>query len=419
MLVRHSAHTPREIGLALQVAYVLEGAVRQDGDRVRISAQLIETRGETQLWADSYERDLSDCFQVQAQVAAQIAQALAMELLADSRPPSGAGTRHAAANQAYLKGRYHWNKPGAEGVCEAISYYEQALRLDPGFSAAHAALGRAHVTGSEYYVFEPVVALGAARASALRALAIDPADSEAHLTLAEVKKSVDWDWDGAEAAYRLALAFNSSSEAAYRQYGLFLAARGRRVEAAAAAERACNLDPLCLVVNTNVAWVRYLAREYDETIEWCRHTLDMDADFGPARRVLAAALVQQGCQEDAVLELEQALSARHDPVSALWLAHAVAATGDPARASRLLNTVERTTGRYVSSYHLALAHTGIGDRDRAFALLNAACDARDPAIVNLVGEPRFEPLHADPRFEALMKRTGLRHEQQSAPAAGQ
>jgi TolB-like protein/Tfp pilus assembly protein PilF len=406
MLVHRTAHTPREIGRSLRADFILSGGIQRDADRVRITARLIETRGETQLWAESYDRHLSDWFLVQSQVAAEIAQSLAVELLPEARIRR-AGTGQVAAHQAFLKGRYHWNKAGATGVEEAVAFYEQAVALDPDFAAAHASLARAHVAAAEYYLREPREALEAGRLAATRALELDPSDSDAHVAIAEIRKTVDL--AGAEAAYRSALAFNPSSEAAHRLYGLFLAARGRIPEAALAAQRACDLDPLCIVVNTSAAWVRYLAREYDEAIDWCRYTLDMDPQFGPAYLVLAAALAGTGRIDEAISVLEGAMAIRPDGVSAAWLAHALAQRGDTARAIEVLKPLERGAGGYVSPYHRALAYTALDRTDEAVALLHAAFEARDPAIVNLAAEPRFERLRADPRYGALAKRLGLQN----------
>ena len=412
MLARRNGQTARQIGQMLHVDYLVEGSVRREADRVRITVQLVETRGEMQLWAESYERHLADCFLVQSQVATEIAHALAMELLPDSRAKGSAGTRHVGAHQAYLKGRYHWNKAADEGLLEAIAFYEQALALDPAFAAAYASLGRAHVAMADYYLQEPRVALEAGRVAATRALELDPSESDAHLTLAEVRKIADRDWDAAEAEYRFSLAINPSSEAAYRLYGMFLAGRGRSLEAASALDRACDLDPLCLVVNTSAAWVRYLARDYDEAIDRCRHTLDMDPQFGPARRVLAGALVQAGRLGEALSELERATASRPDKVTLAWLAHAAAIRGDTERAIGVLAALERAGQEgYVSGYHRALAHTALGNIGEACGLLEASAEARDPAIINLAVEPRFEPLRADPRYCELIKQLELQNGQ--------
>jgi TolB-like protein/Tfp pilus assembly protein PilF len=406
MLVQRDAPTLRQIGEALRVQFIVEGRVRREGERVRITVQLIETQGETQLWAESYERHLSDCFLVQSEVATEIAQSLAMELLPGER--RGAGSRHVGAHQAYLKGRYHWNRSGGDGLLEAISYFEESVALDPSFAAAHSTLARAHLAAADYYLEEPRAACEAGEAAAARALALDPADSQAHLTLAEVKKNMEWDWTGAERGYKAALAFNPSDEAVHRCFGLYLAGRRRPAEAAAAATRAWELDPLCLVVNTSAAWVQYAARNYDRAMAWCRHTLDMDAAFVPARRLLAAALLQVGKVDEALGELDRVPADRRDPVTESWRAHALAVKGDRRAASTVIDQLDQLAlGRYVTAYHRAVAHAGVNDIEGAFALLARACEDRDPALINVAVEPRFDRLRSHPRYGTLAARLGL------------
>jgi TolB-like protein/tetratricopeptide (TPR) repeat protein len=407
-LIQRTATRIRDIGQALRVDFVVEGNVRRDGDRARITVQLIETHGETQLWADSYERHLSDYFQVQSEVATEIVHSLAVELLPVSADTPPTGTRHVDAHQAYLKGRYHWNKSGDEGLLPSIAFFKQAVALDPQFAFAHSALARAYVGAVNYDVLEPRATLEHARRSAARALELDPTDSEGHLTLAEVERTLEWDWAGAEKAYRTALAFNPSNVAVYRHYGLYLAARGRTVEATAAAERAYDLDPLCLVVNTSAALVRYLARDFNPAIERCRHTLDMDDRFAPARRLLGAALLQAGRVDEATAELDTLAQEHMDPVSLAWVAHGFATLGDRARATGILDQLERLAQqRYVSAYHRALPHAVLGDRDGALRLLTQAFEHRDPSIMNLAVEPRFDALSADPRYNALVDQLAL------------
>lgn len=408
MLVLRNASTIRSIGQILRVDYVLEGTVRREANRVRVTAQLIETRGESQVWADTYERDLSDCFQVQADVAARIAHALSLELLPESRQALDRGTKNMAAYQAHLKGRYHYNNPSDQDLTPAISYFEQAVMLDPEFGRAYSALGRARVATANAYAAEPRPAFEGGRAAAARALQLGCADSNAYLTLAEVARSVDWDWTGAEEGYRLALASNPSYEGSYRLYASFLAARGRPAEAALAAERALELDPLCLVVNTDAAWVHYLNGGYEEAVKRCQHTLDMDAHFIPASRLLAAALFQLGRVDEAIAELDGVTATRRDVVSLTWLAHMLGLRGETARAAALLQELRSIApDHYVSAYHLALAHLGLGRVDDALALLKTASDECDPSLTNLAVEPRFESLRSDVRYRRLVERLGL------------
>jgi Tfp pilus assembly protein PilF len=382
--------------------------VRRDAKRVRVTAQLIETVGESQVWADTYERDLTDCFMVQADIASRIARALSLELLPDSRRETGRGTHDPAAYQAYLKGRFHWNNSADTALPQAIAYFQQAIALDQSFAAAYSSLGRAHVLTARAYLAKPRAALEAARAAATRALQLDDTDANAHLTLAEVRNIADWDWTLAEDAYRLALSCNPSHEGAHRLYGLFLAERGRQSEAALAAERARELDPLCLTVNTTAAWVRYFEGEYGATVSRCRHTLDMEADFIPASRLIASAMFQMGRVEEAIAELEAVRSRRVDPASIASLAHMRGVTGRQTHARGLVRELEALSAeRYVSPYYRALAYAGLGDADAVFAALGAACEDRDPGLLNVAVEPMFAQFRTDDRYCALVKRLGL------------
>jgi TolB-like protein/Tfp pilus assembly protein PilF len=410
MLFKRAGKTVAEIGREMDVMYVLEGSVRCNAGRVRITAQLIETQGQTHLWADSYERSFLDSLTVQSEVAGRIARALANELLPQE---SGAlvqvGTSNTEAYHTYLKGRYHWNMPGEEGVEKAIEFYEKALALDPSYAKAHAALARAHVAWSDASHKPGRLVLEDARAAALRALELDPQSVEAHLALAEVHKRLDWDWAAAERGYQTAVALNPSSDAAHRSYGVFLAGLARHDEAIAEAERAVELDPLCLTVNSSAAWVCYVARQYDRVIAWCRHTLEMRPEFVPARRFLAAAYLQTGRVREAILELEDTIQqAGPEPVLIAWLAHAQAVQGNRSESLGGLQQLRQMAGaRYVSAYQTSLVYVGLGDVDGAFASLEQACVDRASGLVNLCVEPRLDPIRADPRYVALVKRLGL------------
>jgi len=407
-LIQRTATRIRDIGNALRADYVVEGSVRHDGDRARITVQLIESRGETQLWAESYERRLCDCFQVQSEVAAEIVRSLAVELLPVAAHVPTAGSAHAGAHHAYLKGRYYWNKPADQGVREAIAFFQQAVDLDGQFAGAYAALGRAQVSAVNYQVLAPRGTLDDARRAATRALQLDPTDSEAHLTLAEVERILEWDWKGAEKGYRTALAFNPSSVAVHRHYGLYLAARRRVAEASASTERAYDLDPLCLEVNTNAAWVRFVARDYPPAIERCRHTLDMDPGYMSARRLLAAALMAAGRVDEASIELELLAADDLDPISLAWLAHGLATKGDRSRAAGVLEQLEHLArDRYISAYHRALAHVAVADHEGAVELLALALEQRDPAIINLGVDPRFDAISSDRRYQEMVGRLAL------------
>ena len=418
VIARSSCHrvlqnnrTVREIGDALRAQYLVEGTVRTEGDRVRITAQLIDARSETQLWAESYERPMADSLLAQSDVATQIVRSVAVELLPDRAPTPSTGTRHVEAYQNYLKGRYHWNRPGDEGIRECMAFYDLALKLDPSFGTAHGALARATVAAADYYLCDPREALDAAEASAARALAIDPSEPEALVALAEVRRCRDWNWDGAEEAYQRALSFNPSNEGARRLYGVLLGARRQHHAAVAMTDRALELDPLCLTAGTSAAWVRYVSGQYDDVIERCRHTIDMDPAYLAPHRILAAALLQMGDAGASVRYLDSLPAVRTDQTSLAWLAHALGVKGDHDRARNILCQLDELAGeQFVSSYHRALAHTGVGDLDTAFAMLARACDERDPWLMHLASEPRFEPIRADARYTAVISRLGLTQE---------
>ena len=254
--------------------------MRREGDRVRITAQLIETKGETHLWAESYDRHLADCLAVQTEVASQIAHALTQELIPQSSA-IGIGTTNPAAYQAFLRGRFLWNLQGPAGLQPAVDSYDQAILLDPRLGKAYTARARARVSLCDYYMIETRIGMEAARQDALRALEFDSGDAEAHLALAEVRRTLDWDWEGAELEYQRALTSNPNCEAAHKDYAVFLAARGR-AEAPVMADRACEIDPLCLTMNTAAATVHYFRGDYDRALDRFIRTLDMDPSFVPA-----------------------------------------------------------------------------------------------------------------------------------------
>jgi tetratricopeptide (TPR) repeat protein len=299
--------------------------------------------------------------------------------------------------------------PGDEGVEKAIGFYQRAIKLDSSYAQAHAALARAYVAWSDASHKPGRLVLEDARASARRALALDPHSVEAHLALAEVHKRLDWDWAAAEERYRTAVALNPSSDAAHRSYGVFLAGLARHDEALAEVERAVELDPLCLTVNSSAAWVCYAARQYDRVVAWCRHTLEMRPDFAAARRFLAAAYLQIGRVPDAIAELEGTIrQSGPEPVLVAWLAHARAIAGNRDESLAGLHQLQQLARtRYVSAYQTSLVYVGLGDVDGAFRSLEQACQDRAGGLVNLGIEPRLDPIRSDARYGALVRQLGL------------
>jgi tetratricopeptide (TPR) repeat protein len=222
----------------------------------------------------------------------------------------------------------------------------------------------------------------------------------------------DLNWSGAEASYGEAIAHNPSYESAHRAYGMMLSVQGRHAEAIRASEHACELDPLCLVVGTTAGWTRYAAGDFDAAIDHCRNTIDMDPEFMPARRVLAAAYLQAGRHAEALSELESAVSLDEgdsDPMLLAWLAHARAVTGNRRDAVALISRARALDReRYVPPYHVAMAYVGIDSIDAAFEMLDQAWLDRDPAVAGVHVEPRFAPIRGDRRYRELLGRLKLR-----------
>ena len=412
MAFKGTTERSRAIGQALRVEYLLEGSVRREGDRVRVTARLVEAASETHLWAETYERHLTDCLSVQADIAARIAESLALELAPGRPPDAQSAATSASAYQEYLKGRYYWNhwvRPDDGGGEQALSSFNDALRIDPNFAPGYASLSRVHIARAVHYLERPRRALEAARTAAKRALDLNPELSEGHLALADVRRMLEWDWHGAETAYLRAIALNPSQENAHRGYGALLVALSRPGEAIREAERACEFDPLCLVVNTNAAWVRFLVGDHDAALGHCRRTADLDPQYLPARRLIGAVYLQAGKTRDAIDVLEAAhAEAKEDPIVAAALAHAKAIAGDEAGATALLEALRRLDRRrYLPPYYLALVHVGLGDADRAFAALEQATVDADPALGYVAVDPRFEPIRRDARYLRLVELLGL------------
>ena len=406
MLYKDARRGAADIGEILGVDYLVEGSIRIAGDRVRITAQLIETRGETHLWAHSYERPLVDCIAVQTDVAGEIANALTRELF--PKPTTASRTRVPGAYEAYLTGRFHWHRSGAEALRTAIVHYDRALAQDPGFSRAHSSRARAFVSLAEYYAIDPIEALQTARAAAERAVEIDADDCDGWVVLGEARRLLDTDPDGAHAAYRKALSLNPSSEAAHRYYAWFLGMRRPGAEALAAADRAFSLDPLCLVMQTSAADVRYLAGDFEGSLTRSRHVLAMEPDFDRALRSGAAALVQLGRPDEAVGLFEHVSEKAISSASLAVKGCALAASGHADRARAIQRRLKRgAPGTVLSPYHLAALHVALGEPDAAFEQLGCACRVHDTWVDALGVDPRFASLRGDPRFAALRARLQL------------
>jgi TolB-like protein/DNA-binding winged helix-turn-helix (wHTH) protein len=392
----------RRIGRELGVDFVVEGSVRREEGKVRITAQLIRVSDQTHLWSESYDRDSGGALVVQTDVAAQIAAALAIELLGDKKQNASDST-DAEAVDAYLRGRYLWNKGDRENVKRSAEYFRRAIERDANYAAAYAGLADAYRLLGMYYVMLPSEAYPKAQEAALRAIALDATNAEAYISLGTIKFRYEWNWGEAEKDFLRAIEINPSLGLAHHDYGWFLVAMGRFNEGLEQMKLAQRLDPLSPLANSDVGWVFLMARRYDEAIEQMRRTLEIEPRFGSALSCLALTYQLTG-------EHQKALEILLEEIGE---AGAGIETGDPRQAVKTIQRlrIERrlSAARQARwpSYEMAKLYAVADEGDSAFEWLEKAFAERSPLLVTAGVDPALDALRADPRFEKLLRRIGL------------
>jgi len=398
-----------QIGKDLHADYVLHGSTRRATDRVRITVQLIQVKDQTALWAESYDRELKDILALQDSVAGTIADKIGGTLTPEEQ------TRLArprelkpAAYEAYLKGRYYWNKRTADGLQKAAIYFEQAIDRDPAYGAAYSGLADCN-SGLTWHGFNPPTeALSKASAAAFKAIEIDPSSAEAHASMALVL-SHKLDWGGAEKEFKRALQLDPQYANAHHWYGDYLSIKGRHDEAVLEARQALERDPLNLMVGTWVGLRYYLARRYDSAIEQGRNTVDLDPNFAAAHLVLGESYLQIGQNERGLAELQRAASlSGNSPLylAQVGVAHAMA--GRKTEALRIIGQLQKISSeRYVSPYGLAQVYAALNDKEQTFKWLQTAYDDHAVWMSYLAVDPVFDRFHTDQRFHELVRRLAL------------
>jgi TolB-like protein/DNA-binding winged helix-turn-helix (wHTH) protein/Tfp pilus assembly protein PilF len=387
------------IGRELGVGFVVEGSVRREQDKVRITAQLIQVSDQTHLWSESYDRSTGDALTVQRQVANQIATALALELLGDKKNVAAA-SENAEAVDSYLRGRYLWNKGDRASVSRSVEYFKQAIEREPNYAAAFAGLADSYRVLGMNYEMLPAEAYPKAQEAALRAIELDPTSADAFVSLGTIKFRYEWKWDEAERAFRRALEINPSSGMAHHDYAWFLVAMQRFDEGIDHIKLAQKLDPLSPLANSDVGWVYLMARRYDEAIEQIRRTLELEPRFGSALACLERAYTLSGRQREALETLlketkETSNSWRDgDPIEVMQALH----------HKRLERTLEAIKTARASSYSVATICAAAGERDQALEWLERAFRERDPMLVAARTDPAFDALRTDARFVRLIQR---------------
>jgi TolB-like protein/DNA-binding winged helix-turn-helix (wHTH) protein/Tfp pilus assembly protein PilF len=408
-VVRRDGRIPplAEIARDLRADAAIEGAVLRSANRVRVTVQLIDTRTGWLLWASSYDRDFGDILALDAELAAEIAREVDVKLTpAERRSLAAARPSSPQASEAYLRGRYCWNRRTEEALRQSITYFNEALASDPRYALAHAGLADAYaLLGSNGYdAMPPGEAMPLARAAAETALALDPGLAEARTALAYITLAYDWDLPAAAEQFRAALDLNPAYATAHHWYAHYWLAAGQPEKALAEMRRAQELQPDSLPIMAGVGWSYYFDRRYDAAIAQYQQAIRMDPTFALAHQTLGMAYERKGMRREALAELQRAVElsgASASTVAALGAAFAEA--GDrPSALGQVELLRQMSEKRYVPAIAYAVIYQGMDDRPELAAWLRKGLAERSEYFVYLRADPAFEAFRNDPRVAAVL-----------------
>jgi TolB-like protein len=398
-----------EIAQTLNVDAVVEGSVLRSGDRVRITAQLVQVSPERHLWADSYEQDLRDILSLQSEVARTIAGEIRIKLTPEEQKRLASGRAvDPKAHEAYLKGRHYYLQVQTEKAYKAPEYFEEAIAIDPSYAPAYAGLANAYTflawDAPPGETREKI--LTKSRTSIGKALELDDSLAEAHAARGWLRFLWDWDWLGAEQDFKRAIQLNASLTEARHGYAFYLTAMGRVQESIVEILRVVELDPVTGVYGAASQWPFFCSRRYDDAIAQLEDALEVDPDFGPSYGYLGMAYTQKGMYEEAILAFRKALALGDSPLlvkGRMGYAYAVAGRRDEAIAT--LGELEELAKReYLDPFYPALVYTGLGENGRALDLLEEAFSHRNRELMMIRVNPQLDTLRDDPRFQDLLRR---------------
>jgi adenylate cyclase len=402
----------REIAQQLSVAHVLEGSVQKAADQVRVNVQLINAENDSHVWAEKFDRKLTDIFAVESEIASKIAQTLQAKLTgAEQHAIASRPTENSEAHQLYLKGRYYWNKWLGPGFEKSRDYYQQAIDLDPTYALAYAGL-------ADYYGFAFAMGLlppeekwaKAEEDTASKALELDPTLGEAYNPLAAAKLYYHRDWPAAENYFHRGLELSPNFAEMHHHYALCLVLFGRNEEALAEAQRALELDPLSPRFNWNLGRLLFFIRQYDRAVDQYRKTLELEPNNAAAHEWLGFACEKKGMQKEAIAEWSRALtlSGEEEQASILQRTYATSGFGAAVRAlaQKRLEWLNERTGRgeYVAAVEFVIAYTRLDDKEQAFGWLAKAVKERNRLAFEIKVNPICDPLRSDPRFDRLLEK---------------
>jgi eukaryotic-like serine/threonine-protein kinase len=405
---------PQTVGRELGVRAILMGRITQRGDNLMISAELVDVSNRHRIWGDQYDRKLSDILSVQSEISRDISEQLRLTLTGEEqRRVTKHYTENATAYQAYLKGRYYWNKRTGDDLTKSIEYFTQATITDPSYALAYAGLADSYLIIPNYTTMSTQEAYLKAKAAALKALELDDSLAEAHASLGGIRADYEWDFTGAENELRKAIELNPNYATARHWYAQYLSEMGRHQEAIEQIKRAQETDPFSLIINSVVGDTYIKARQYDQAIVQLRKAIELDKNFSRSHQYLGNAYQEKGMYNEAISEFQTAATlVGENPEKAakraMELRAAYAASGANGYWTKRLELLkeDEATGN-VAPYNVASVYARLGKTEEALKWLERAFREHDPYVVYLKIDPQFDVLRSDPRSMDLMRRIGL------------
>jgi TolB-like protein/Flp pilus assembly protein TadD len=391
-----------------RAAIVITGSLRQSGNTVRVTTQLIDGASSYYLWSESVDADLTNPLASQEQVARVIVDKFQRELTQPTR--AHRPIENLAAHNLYLQGRYHLNQRTEEGLRRALDFFEKALVEDAQSALVHSGLSDTYSLLAHYGVLGPADVWAKAASSAASAVMLDGSSAEAHTSLAHMKATQDWDWAGAEREFQRAIALNPRYPTGHHWYAMsYLMPTGRLDEALDEISRAQALDPVSPIIARDLAVVHFNRRDFEAALEQCDHTIELNPHFSPAYLTLGLIQEQREDFDEAAAAFERAVHlSPNAPRIRSALARTLALSGKRKISLKILHELERLAeDRYLSPFEFALIHFALGQHDRGFDWLGRACQDRSFDLIVINVDPRFDTLRHDARFGAIVKRMGL------------
>lgn len=398
------------IGRELNVRAVLVGEIRQDGDELRIRVELMDVQENRSIWGETYQRKTGDIQTVQNEIATNVSEKLRLRLTgADQNHLAKANTKSGEAYQAYLKGRYHWNKRTDEGFKQAITFFQDAIVKDPTYALAYAGLADSYTLRSDYGFLAPREGYALAKGAVTLALKYDDTLAEAHTSLASIKAVTEWDWQGAENEYRRAIELNPNYATAHHWYAAQLLLQGRLGQALQEIRKAQQLDPLSLGINKDYAVILLYARDYDKALEQCRKTLEIEPQFGAMFTYIGQIYQLKQKYQEATAELEKAHSAAPDDVEITYgLGQAYALMGRKDEALKIANDLNQPGKQNVClPKEAAYLYSLLGEKEKAVEILQKAAADHYMPVAELKMDPRLDELRKDARVVEIIQKIGL------------